>query len=110
MNWEVVYLPEARKDIKDLDRSKQIKVNKAIKKVKQNPLPQAEGGYGKPLGNKHGFNLTTLLKITLLREGIRIIYKLVRTDTKMLIIVVGAREDEEVYEIAQRRIAMHMED
>ena len=45
MNWEVDYLPEARKDIKSLDRSKQIIVNKAIKKVKQNPLPQAEGGY-----------------------------------------------------------------
>ena len=38
MNWEVVYLPEARKDIKDLDRSKQIIVNKAIKKVKNKDL------------------------------------------------------------------------
>lgn len=84
--------------------------NKAIKKVKQNSLPQAEGGYGKPLGNKHGVNLTTLLKIKLLCEGISIVYKLVRTDTKMLIIVVGAREDEEVYEIAQRRLAMHMQE
>ena len=107
MNWEVDYLPEARKDIKNLDRSKQIIVNKAIKKVKINPLPQAEGGHGKPLGNKHGLNLTTLLKIKLRGEGIRIVYKLVRTDTQMLIIVVGAREDEEVYEIANRRLISH---
>ena len=91
MNWEVDYLPEAREDIRNLDRSKQIIVNKAIKKVKQNPLPQTEGGFGKPLGNKLGINLTTLLKIKLRCEGIRIVYKLVRTDTKMLIVVVGAR-------------------
>ena len=39
MNWELDYLPEARKDIKDLDRSKQVLVDKAIKKVKKNPLP-----------------------------------------------------------------------
>ena len=107
MNWEVDYLPEARKDIQNLDRSKQIIVNKAIKKVKSNPLPQAEGGYGKPLGHKHGVNLTTLLKIKLRGEGLRIVYKLVRTDISMLIVVVGAREDEEVYEIAQRRLASH---
>ena len=107
MNWEVDYLPEARKDIKNLDRSKQIIVNKAIKKVKSNPLPQAEGGYGKPLGNKHGVNLTTLQKIKLRGEGLRIVYKLVRTETSMLIVVVGAREDEEVYEIAQRRLVSH---
>ncbi len=107
MNWEVDYLPEARKDIKNLDRSKQIIVNKAIKKVKINPLPQAEGGHGKPLGNKHGLNLTTLLKIKLRGEDIRIVYKLVCTDTQMLIIIVGAREDEEVYEIAKRRLISH---
>ena len=107
MNWEVDYLPEARKDIKNLDRSKQIIVNMAIKKVKSNPLPQAEGGYGKPLGNKHGVNLTTLLKIKLRGEGLRIVYKLVRTETSMLIVVVGAREDEEVYEFAQRRLVSH---
>ena len=36
-------------------------------------------------------------------EGIRVVYKLIRTETKMLVVVVGVREDEEVYEIAQRR-------
>ena len=36
--------------MKDLNRSQQIVVvNKALKKVKENPLPQDEGGYGKPL-------------------------------------------------------------
>ena len=103
MNWELDYLPEARKDIKDLERSKQILVDKAIKKVKKNPLPQDEGGYGKPLGSKHGTNLTNMLKIKLRGEGIRVVYKLIRMETKMLIVVVGVREDEEVYAIAHRR-------
>ena len=103
MKWELVYIPDARKDILDLSRNQQIIVEKAIKKVKTNPLPQSEGGYGKPLGNKRGTNLTNMLKIKLRGDGIRIVYKLIRTETKMLVVVVGVREDEEVYEIAQRR-------
>lgn len=103
MNWKLEYVPEAKKDIKDLNRSQQIVVEKALKKVKTNPLPQDEGGYGKPLGNKRGMNLTNFLKVKLRGEGIRIVYKLVRTETKMLVIVVGVREDEEVYDIAYRR-------
>jgi mRNA interferase RelE/StbE len=107
MSWEVNYLPEADKDIAALARNQQIIVQKAIKKVKENPLPQSEGGYGKPLGHKHGTNLTNFLKIKLRGEGIRIVYKLIRTQTQMLIVVVGIREDEEVYEIAQRRRDKH---
>ena len=107
MSWEVNYLPEADKDIAALARKQQIIVQKAIKKVKENPLPQSEGGYGKPLGHKHGTNLTNFLKIKLRGEGIRIVYKLIRTQTQMLIVVVGIREDDEVYEIAQRRRDKH---
>ena len=103
MNWEVKYLPEAEKDLNALDHSQQLLVRKAIKKVKTNPLPQSEGGFGKPLGHKQGTNLTNFLKIKLRGEGIRIIYKLIRTETQMLVVVVGVREDEEVYEIAQAR-------
>ena len=103
MNWKLDYLPDARKDIKNLSRTQQILVEKAIKKVKTNPLPQSEGGYGKPLGHKQGTNLTNMLKIKLRGEGLRIVYKLVRIETTMLVIVVGVREDEEVYELAERR-------
>lgn len=65
MNWEVEYLPEAESDLKSLDGSQRILVLKAIKKVKQNPLPVYEGGYGKPLGNKNGNDLTGFLKVKL---------------------------------------------
>ena len=107
MNWNVEYLPEADKDLDSLTRQQQILVKKAIKKVQENPLPQSEGGYGKPLGHKHGLNLTNLLKIKLRGEGIRVVYKLIKTESQMLVIVIGVREDDEVYEIAYSRRTIH---
>ena len=104
MNWELKYLSEAEKDFLSLSHNQQLIVAKAIKKVKTNPLPQNEGGYGKPLGHKQSINLTGFLKVKLRGAGIRIVYKLIRTETKMLVIVIGMREDEEVYEIPAKRI------
>ncbi len=104
MNWSVEYLPEAKKDLKNLDGSQRILVLKAIKKVQTNPLSQLEGGYGKPLGNKNGNDLSGFLKIKLKSAGLRIVYKTVKTEDKMLIIVIGARADEEAYNIAGKRI------
>ena len=88
MNWKLVYLPEAAKDLKNLAGNQRLMAIKAIGKVLQNPLPVTEGSYGKPLGNK---------------QGIRVVYKLIRTETEMLVIVIGARADDEVYETAQHR-------
>ena len=62
MNWKLVYLPEAAKDLKNLAGNQRLMVIKAICKVLQNPLPVTEGGYGKPLGNKQGSDLTGFLK------------------------------------------------
>ena len=107
MIWALDYLPEVEKDYQSLSRNQQLIVDKAIKKVKENPLPQTEGGYGKPLGHKNGINLTAFLKIKLRGEGLRVVYKLIRTETKMLVMVIGVREDEEVYEIAQKRAKTH---
>lgn len=76
-------------------------VIKAIGKVLQNPLPVTEGGYGKPLGNKQGNDLAGFLKIKLRDAGIRVVYKLIRTETEMLAVVIGARADDEVHETAQ---------
>ncbi len=104
MSLIVKYLPEAEKDLKELDGSQRILILKAIKKVQQNPLSQAEGGYGKPLGNKNGNDLHGFLKVKLKATGLRIVYKTVKVDDMMLVIVIGARADDEVYGIAQKRI------
>lgn len=78
-------------------------VVKVIVKVLQNPLPVTEGGYRKPLGNKQGNDLAGFLKIKLRDAGIRVVYKLIRTETEMLVVVIGVRADDEVYETAQHR-------
>ena len=103
MTWCIEFLEEAEKDMKKLDHSAQIQVLKGIKKVSKNPLPIEEGGYGKPLGNKSGMNLTNLMKIKFRDLGIRVVYKTERTNGIMKIIVVSARTDEQVYKDAIKR-------
>ena len=106
---DVEFLPEAVNDYKALDRRQQLVVDKAIRKIRDNPLPQSEGGYGKPLGHKLGTNLTGFLKIKLKGEGLRIVYRIIRTKTKILIIVIGVREDADVYLAAQKRLQKYHE-
>ncbi len=102
--WNIMYTDESAKDRDFLDYSVRRQVNKAIEKVAKNPLPKNEGGYGEPLGNKHGFDLTGLYKIKLKRHGIRIIYQLIKVGDTMQIIVIAARADDEVYKIAAQRL------
>ncbi|WP_422449085.1 type II toxin-antitoxin system RelE family toxin [Thermoanaerobacterium sp. DL9XJH110] len=101
--WQVEYLKEAVEDLKRLYHSQRLQVLKAIDKVSSNPLPQNEGGYGKPLGNRNSLKLSGYLKIKLKRLGLRVVYKLVREKNVMKVIVVSARADDEVYLLAQKR-------
>lgn len=107
MNWKLMFLPEAKKDFKGLSGNERIVVAKALNKVLENPLPANEGGYGKPLGNKQGNNLSGFLKIKLKSLGIRIVYKLIKIDGQMLVVVIGARADGEVYDTAKKRVEKH---
>ena len=100
MSWGISFHNKAIDEFSDLDHSQQIEVAKAIDKVKENPLPMQEGGYGKPLSGK----LAGCCKIKLKKSGIRIGYKIERTETEMKIIVIGLRKDFEVYKIAESRI------
>ena len=76
MIWEIEFIEETRKDFSKLDHSIQIQIAKGLQKVSQNPLSIYEGGYGKPLGNKNGINLSNLFKIKFSKIGIRVVYKL----------------------------------
>ncbi len=107
MTWSIEFLDETEKDMKKLDHSVQIQVLKGIRKVGQNPLPTEEGGYGKPLGNKNGINLTNFMKIKFRDLGIRVVYKIEYKDGVMKIIVVSARTDEQVYKEAEKRRNKH---
>lgn len=63
MSYQINFVPEALNDIKKLDHSIYPQIFKGIQKVSQNPVSIYQGGYGKPLGNKDGANLTGLFKI-----------------------------------------------
>lgn len=105
MNWRVEYLPEALSDLKRLDGSIRASVVKGILKVSQNP---GADEYGKPLGNRSGTALSGLMKIKFKGSGIRVVYKLVQTDRAMRVIVISARADDLVYELAAIRREKHM--
>ena len=107
MSWKVIWFDEAKEDFDKLDRSQEVIVRKYIQKVCQNPLPQSEGGYGKPLGNKGNVKLTGCYKIKLRDAGIRIVYRLQRTEHGMEIVIIGMRESAEVYDLAAKRIEKH---
>lgn len=98
--WQIKYFREAQKDFERLDCSQQILVAKAIRKVSRNPLPKTEGGYGKPLRG----TLANLLKIKLRDAGLRVVYRLVRTEHAMQIIVISIRDDDTVYKLAEHRL------
>ena len=95
---------EADLDIQKLDKAQRAIVYKAIIKTASAPQPVSEGGFGKPLGNKGGTKLSGCLKVKLVKHGIRIVYKYIRSENGMDVIIVGIREDDDVYKKAEKRL------
>ena len=103
MSWSVEFLEEAKRDMKRLDHSAQIQIFKGIQKVASNPVSIHEGGYGKPLGKHNDGDLSGLFKIKFRDLGLRVVYRTEMVDSRMKIIVVSARSDDQVYREAARR-------
>jgi len=99
--WTPKIIPEAEKSWEALDKSLKIQVLAGIGKVAENPLPHPYG-YGKPLGNKSGNNLTGFFKIKYKGIGIRVVYTLVLQKEVMNIIVVSPRDENHCYELAAK--------
>lgn len=104
MMYKLSFIKQAAEDYKALDGSQRKVVNKAIKRILINPLPNTEGGYGKPLGNQSNSSLAGLMKIKLKSSGFRIVYKLEKHEDNVLIIIIGARADSKVYKEAEKRM------
>lgn len=103
MNWSIEFLPEAQDDLNKLDGSVRPQILKGIRKVSQNPLSDSSGGYGKPLGNQSGTDLSGLMKIKFKKVGIRVVYKVENDINVMKIVIISARADNQVYEEAEKR-------
>lgn len=99
MEWNIRITDEAKKDYMRLDGAIRKQVLAGIYKVSQAPLP-SPNGYGKPLGNKGGSNLTGFFKIKYRGIGIRIVYTLVLKDVAMNIVVISERDDNFCYNLA----------
>lgn len=99
MKWNIKISKEAQKEYKSLDKGIRLQVLAGILKVSKNPLPRPNG-YGKPLGNKQGKNLTGFFKIKYNDIGIRVVYTLVSDEHIMNVIVVSERSEDFCYEMA----------
>ena len=99
-SWSLIYTIEAQNDLDKLDNSQRMQIQSVIDRFIKNPLPKSEGSYGNPL---HG-ELAGYFKIKLLDSGIRILYTLKRRKDKMIVVLIGMRRDDEVYEIALERL------
>jgi len=107
--WTAKYLKEAVSDLKKLDPSVQKIVLAGIARVALNPLPQSEGGYGKPLGKKGGQNLTGFFKIKYKSIAVRVVYTLVREEQVFNIVAVSERDENHCYDLASRRRQIYKE-
>lgn len=102
--WDYQLIKDAEQDFKKLDGSQKKIVVKMLEKLIENPLPRNRGGYGTPLGSDVTTgNLTGLLKLKARGFGIRIVYELIEEKNRSEVIVIGMREDKEVYKLATKR-------
>ena len=98
--WTVRYSKLARADLKKFNDSQQEQIAVLINRFSYNPLPKSEGGYGNPLSGE----LAGYLKIKMLDLGVRILYTLKRRKGRMIVVLIGMRRDDEVYNIALERL------
>ena len=106
MGWKICISDEAKKDYRKLDGSIRKQVLAGIVKVSKAPLPSSNG-YGKPLGNKNGNNLTGFFKIKYRGIGIRVVYTLAIDEAIMNIVVISEWDDNYCYDLAFKLYEKH---
>lgn len=109
MGWIIRITDEDKKDYGKIEGSIRKQVLAGIIKVSKAPLP-SPNGYGKPLGNKNGNNLTGFFKIKYKGIGIRVVYTLVVDGMTINIIVISQRDDDYCYELAAKLYDKYGED
>ena len=96
--YEVRYERAALDGLAALDKGD---ANRVFKKV--NALEHSPDQQGVPLGNKANIDLTGYRKLVLLDRRVRAIYR-VEGSSLVRVIVIGKREDMEVYRLALAEI------
>lgn len=98
---QVELTSDAKEDLRDLDRSAQILVLKALKKLEDHPEQR-----GAPLGSNVKGNLTGFRKLVVGDRDYRIVYRIESTGDVTVVWVIAKRADEEVYRLAVARVQL----
>lgn len=93
---------DARDDLHDLDRSAQLIVLKALRKLETEPEKR-----GQPLGSQSSSDLTTFRKLVVGNRYYRIVYRVEDGDRVVVVWVIAKRADDEVYQLAMSRLRLH---
>jgi mRNA interferase RelE/StbE len=104
MTSKVRLLPEAADDVRALDGAARKLVLKGLKKLEESPELR-----GTPLGSKANAqsDLTGFRKLVVGDGDYRIVYQVRSDGTVVIVWVVGARADDEVYLAAVERVAAY---
>lgn len=94
---KLVFHPDVRNDVDNLDSSIKVRLKKILKKIKNAPE------LGKPLGNKGNLDLSGCLKIYFNKKKYRVVYEILGEE-KIIVWSIGKREAEVVYINAYKRI------
>ena len=98
----VTLTEEARDDLHDLDGAARLLVLKALKKLETEPLQR-----GQPLGSRASGDLTSFRKLVVGNRDYRIVYRVERDGTVVVVWVIARRADSECYELALSRLLLH---
>ncbi|MDF1879197.1 type II toxin-antitoxin system RelE/ParE family toxin [Sulfurimonas sp. SAG-AH-194-C20] len=98
MIYSIVVKEDAKKDLKEFDRSQQILIVKQFHKIAKSPE------LGGLLGNKNGYDLSGCRKMYADGKKIRIVYKIVEEKIIIEVVALGKRDEMEVYKKASQRV------
>jgi len=96
--YEYKFHPEAKKELKKLNKSVQILFTKALKKILTSPE------LGQDLGHKNNIKLTGLKKMYFDHKRYRVVYQILEDEIVIHLIAIGKRDKMEVYEKASERM------
>ena len=96
MSYKASYTESSRKDFDKLDNSQKIQIRKSVRKIEQHGMSAGESLHGK---------LSDCRKLKHKKLGLRVVFRQSEQGIEIVeIVVVGKRDDEEVYAIAEERL------
>ena len=93
MNYKLKFLPIALKEWKKLDNTIRKQLKKKLEEIIQNPKIQAN----------RLKNFQNHYKIKLRSSGYRLVYEVIDDEIVVLVIAIGKRESNKIYEVAKLR-------